>query len=171
MVKWDSVSSDDLAYIAANMREDDKAELYAAHGPDVDIEALLAQSHWQSAESFILRAPSGEPLAILGFVPAPYDSYVAIPWLLGVPNINKHTKGFIRASQAVLDSLLGVKYSYMCNYVHEKHETSIRYLKFLGFQFGEVTTVEDTGENFVYFYQGEREGCLNLLGCDTLLTG
>jgi len=56
-----------------------------------------------------------------------------IPWMIGTNAIEKHKKAFLKACSLIFPALKE-EYSYLENYVDARNTTSIKWLKWLGFE-------------------------------------
>lgn len=88
------------------------------------------------------------PLCVFGLV---LVDEIGVPWALGTNLIKKHTKEFIVRSREVIECYLS-KVDTLTNWVDERNLVSIRWLKFMGFEFYERSAIGINGEAFLKFY-------------------
>lgn len=108
--------------LAPHMREADRQEVYAASGLSPRA-ALLASIHG-SAESWA-GLVNGNLTALFGV-------FGNAPWLLGTDGVSQVPMTFLRGSRVVADRW-SETYGPLENHVDARNETSLRWLKWLGF--------------------------------------
>src|SRR5690606_24772524 len=93
----------------------------------------------------------GEVLAIYGVVSQGATLLTArdhaCVWMLSGTAVEKHKKLFLRASRAVVQTLLR-DYRSLSNVVDARYEKAIRWAKWLGFEVGDPTPLGPQGEMF-----------------------
>lgn len=138
----------DLAYVAQNMRQADREEVYAAAGHTP--EQALVISIFMSEEAVTAVSPDNTPLVIFGISKQSLLSDKGIPWLLGCDEALRYRREFMRQTPKVLETMLE-QYTMLENYVHVKNTISVRWLKRLGFSMDSPITFP-SGEQFMRFY-------------------
>ena len=118
-----------LAHIAANMREADRAEVWAA-GHRTPREALKRAMDL-SAEAWLGYADN-VPAVAWGVAPASLLGETGVPWLLGTEAIERHPLAFLRRCAGALDDLQR-GFLVLRNLVDARNRLSIRWLGWLGF--------------------------------------
>lgn len=128
--------------VALSLREADRREILALH-PD-PYEVLLKSV--DMGESFVVWL-DGVPVGVGGFA---RDGSVTRPWLVGTSAMTRNWVGFAAASRPLFE-LMGRKYESLENWVSTQNSLHRRWLRWLGFQFRETTTVNGTEfQRFVY---------------------
>ena len=82
----------------------------------------------------ILTESKQEVVAIFGAVPTRNNNKIGTIWFLASDLLDKHYTYFLRRNKLWLH-FLEENYEYLCNYITEEHQTSIRWLKWQGFNF------------------------------------
>ena len=140
-------SLDHVLIISQNMREDDLIELEALGHNDPYI-ALnksfdLTKRPWTATLE-------GEPIFMFGVVPISELTGLGSPWLLGTEGITKAKRQFIKECRIYMSMMLE-EYPRLSNCVDCRNEVSIRWLKWLGFEFKEAVRIGVNGEWFYPF--------------------
>ena len=141
-------SSEDVAYIAANMRSADIAEVQAATGREPE-EALL--DGLVASRCPLTFAPQGIPAAIFGVCQDPRNTYIGAPWLLATDEFPKHLRQIATFGPALLCAL-SWDFDYLQNYVDARNTIHIAWIKRLGFNL--TRTVPEFGAEkrpFIHF--------------------
>ena len=98
----------------------------------------------------ILTESKQEVVAIFGAVPTRNNNKIGTIWFLASDLLDKHYTYFLRRNKLWLH-FLEENYDYLCNYITEEHQTSIRWLKWQGFNFSKPTLVKNV--KVLYFYK------------------
>lgn len=148
---------DDCVYIARHMRDDDLMELVAGGNPD----PLACLIHcFETTERPFTGVWDGNPCAMFGIVRTRHRAFrdgaflsrgIGAPWLLGTDAIIEARWQFLRESRKWLD-VVSDGYDYLTNHVHSRNTVHVRWLKWLGFEFG-PDHVYPSGETFHEFYK------------------
>lgn len=118
-----------VIHVAANMREADVQEVYAAHH-HTPFEALRLSVEC-TAEP-MAGTVDGVPMCIFGIGQSTFLSRDGSPWLLGHRELPEHARAFLRMSRNwMLEERM--KYTKLANYVDARNEHSIRWIKWLGY--------------------------------------
>lgn len=120
----------DVEWFEPRLRQADRDELTAASGPDI------ARTLRQAIQSSLGRAYVVEGAALFGFAPIGLLSGTAIPWMVGTPALNRMGRTLNRLGKAYCVETLR-DFPLLVNYVDVRNEASVRWLKRLGFEFGE----------------------------------
>ena len=125
-------TTEDLPYLAKNLREEDKAEIRASSGI-ADVEAVLGLGLLGSRICKTICLPCGTPCGIYGVSDTPVAGLGAI-WLLATPDLLKVQRQFIRESGRELRE---ISKGYRCvyNYADARNIVHHRWLKRCGFTF------------------------------------
>jgi hypothetical protein len=146
----------DCVYIAQHMREADLMEIRAGGHTDP---LLCLMDCFERTEKPFTGVWKGNPCCIFGVSRIRYRMFdqdgrwcpkgIGAPWMLGTDEVNTARWRFLRESRRWLDEVKG-DYDHLWNRVHEKNTMHIRWLKWLGFQFG-GDVVYPSGEVFREF--------------------
>lgn len=151
-VKFRPARYEDVAKVAAHMREIDRKEL-ALMGELQPLEAL--EKSLELSQYCRCIELDGEPVALFG-VRRPFVlSRNGLIWLLGTEELAKMKKSF------VMNSLKYVKEGFeyadrLENYVWIENRLSIRWLKWCGFTFDEPKPYGAKQALFLHFYQEKK---------------
>lgn len=127
-------SEKDMKYLSEHMRGQDVAEVTASHGTNMHyiIKSCVRRSNdaWALLvdKKLMFIAGIGE-VSLLGGVGA--------PWLLGTDLITQHPKIFLRYTRELISEVMQT-HNCLANYVDVRNSAAIRYLKHMGFRFGEA---------------------------------
>lgn len=140
---------EDLAYMAAHMRDMDRLEFRLMSGglPTMDCMHLLQE---RSSKMLVGRW-HGEPVVLYGVTPTTLLSGRGQPWLAATSRVTERqiAKAFLRESRRALAGL-SEGYDYLWNLVHAENAVAIRWLKWLGFTFTGLGAVVQ-GHRFEHF--------------------
>ena len=98
----------------------------------------------------ILTESKQEVVAIFGAVPTRNNNKIGTIWFLASDLLDKHYTYFLRRNKLWLH-FLEENYEYLCNYITEEHQTSIKWLKWQGFNFSKPMLVKNV--KVLYFYK------------------
>ena len=98
----------------------------------------------------ILTESKQEVVAIFGAVPTKNNNKIGTIWFLASDLLDKHYSYFLRRNKLWLH-FLEENYDYLCNYITEEHQTSIKWLKWQGFNFSKPMLVNNV--KVLYFYK------------------
>ncbi len=125
-----SAQTEHIYHIANNMNPADKDECAALGlGP---FKALLDSFH-RSVISWTGMVDD-RPVCMFGVSPIDILGGIGCPWLLGTDELKKHAKTFMKLNRLYVPKMLDL-FPVLSNYVDVRHETAIRWLKWLGFRF------------------------------------
>ncbi len=131
--------------IARRMRQADRDEIAAASGRSPGSALVFSLRKSSAAWTAIV---DGQPEVMFGVGDINILAGVGAPWLLGTDAVEKHYIQFLRKSVSFRDQLLA-RYSVLRNFVDARNKASIRWLKWLGFQFSEP--IDFRGHPFFMF--------------------
>lgn len=137
----------DFMHVAENMREADKIEVFELNA-STPMQALT-QSANTSDITCVVRL-NGEPVVILGVGSLSLATKRGIPWLLGTDEVYRNAPLFMHMTKKIFP-VISRNYSYLTNVIHEDNKQSERWLKFMGFEFGEAQPVGWRGAKFKVF--------------------
>ena len=122
---------DDVAYIAARMRKEDREECFANAGSS-PIQSLF-EGYFTSKPCMTAISRHGYPMAMYG-VSRVSDMSASI-WMLGCENMLKDTRDkyeFLRQSRIELKKLQKL-YPVLFNYIDARNTVHLRWLLYMGF--------------------------------------
>ena len=154
----DSVITD-ADYIAANMRQQDIDEL-AASGTRTPLQ-VLRESITDSIMCWTTLV-NDRPAFVWGVVPMCMISGVGSIWMLGTDDLKLVRKQFIKYTPAYLEHILAA-FPLIYNEVDTRNTVAIRWLKWLGFTFGDIRENPHSGVPFQYFEMRRIEPCASQL--------
>ena len=121
---------DDAVQISHMLRQRDVDEIYASHGM-TPLDGVTLSFH-NSVRCWVTTL-DGVPLAIYGVAPSDHPKY-GVPWLLATDELHRHRKALLSQSRFGLQEMHKL-FPFLTNFVDERNEDSIKYLKWLGFEF------------------------------------
>lgn len=124
-----SATLSDAAYVADNMREDDRLEVWASSRSDATTAVLRSVS--VSTHAWV-GYYDGRPVCVFGVAPLSMVSGEGTPWLLGTDELVRRPRAFLRRCHRYVAEMLAV-YPILTNYVHDGNEASKAWLGWLGF--------------------------------------
>lgn len=119
----------DVPWLAPYLRRSDVEEIQASHGLK-PLEAL--QQSYDCSDICQVLTVNEWPLCMFGR--APITDKAASIWMLGTSMLWKHRKELLRRTKDQVD-LLHDRFPVLFNYVDERNEASIRWLKWAGARF------------------------------------
>jgi len=142
-----SVVESDLQYLANNLRASDIAEIRASHdqSPEQALRFSAGRSTWCAA---VLH--KGKPVAIFGLVPDDKADCAASVWFLATDGLLGMWATFLRLSRKIIETMLE-KYPFLYNFVDDRNEKSIIWLKWCGATIDEPRPYGAAGLPFRFF--------------------
>lgn len=119
----------DAAALAADLRDQDAAELAAAGVRDA--RAVIEQSVRASTKCWTAEA-DGRLLCIFGVTPLDLLGGLGAPWLLGTPALLQHRRAVVALTPRYIEQMLR-GYSHLLNHVHTDNTVSRAWLRRVGF--------------------------------------
>lgn len=129
------------------LRRADRDEIEALTGRNP--RAVLVESVEASAKAWAGLA-DGTLVCLFGVVPKSLVGITGIPWLLGSDDVCAYSRQFLRRNRAYVDVMLA-DFPYLINVVDARNAVSIRWLKWLGFRFGQPVPMGVRGLPFIPF--------------------
>ena len=120
----------DLEWIAHNLRDADRREVWAASHSLPD--QAVGRSVEVSRDTARVGRADGEPVCLFGVAAETVLSRVGSPWLLGTDAVQMHARAFLRLNRAYMKELRR-DYDFLANYVDLRNTQAIRWLEWLGF--------------------------------------
>lgn len=147
MITMLPATEDDARELAPLLRAEDRAEISALSGRDPA--GLLVESVAASWESTTYRA-DGALICIGGVAPLSLIGSTGVPWLMGTDLVPVHRKAFMRHSREAMPRWLA-RFPILRNVVDARYAEAIRWLRWLGFRFGDPVIVGVAGLPFLPF--------------------
>lgn len=121
-----------VTHIGENMRQADADEIRA-----LGLEPMVGvwQAFRASSHAWTLRV-NGEPVCVFGLVPTNLLGRTALIWLLGTDGVPSNARSFVAACRPSLEKCLEL-YDHLYNWVDVRHSASLRWLKWMGFEFSD----------------------------------
>lgn len=129
------------------VRQADRDEITEALGiPMVDALRECATGACKSSKLVV----GGEVVVVFGDTVHSLHGRIGVPWMIGTVNIEKHRREFLQACRPEIDEML-TRHSVLINYVDARNVTAIRWLRWLGFEFGPAEPYGPLGMMFQPF--------------------
>jgi hypothetical protein len=140
------VTSADIDYVAAHMRQADENECKAVAGMHKKLALLLSCEI--AEEKHTLVSPKGEPVGICGLAPGagPDDKQV---WMLGTTSLPRYKTLFLRESRVWFEEKAS-RYL-LWNVVDARNTLHVKWLKWLGCNFHGQTESPYTRTPLLHF--------------------
>ena len=149
-IKVRTAVPDDAESLAPRLRGADRNEIHAVLG-NIDAVAWLRQGIVVSTPCLAVTDQSGLLLALFGANPGEHGE--GRVWLLGTPELFLHRFAAGRVSKHWL-AILHAHYKVLWNYVDERNEAHVRWLRWCGFEL--THRIEDFGVEHRPFYRFEK---------------
>ena len=147
--------------LAPHMKQADREEVKAASGLE-PLEVLLKSLELSEKAYAILE--KDEVIALGGL--APLTEHIGIPWALTSNKIALYPKQFCRIAKELIKGF-HKSYPLLSNFCDAQNTTTIRWLKWCGFQF--VATIPEFGVIKTPFLQFESKLCLKVKCSELIL--
>ncbi|MBY3320706.1 MULTISPECIES: phage protein Gp13 family protein [Rhizobium] len=141
---------EDVTYLAPRLREADRQELLAAGAPGP--EQSLRDGLMLSKNCISVVDDEDRAVAMFGVCPSPVEGLGYI-WLLGSDDIKQNKTRFLRRSKQWVDTF-HQDFTVLTNYVDQRNEVHITWLRWLGFKF--LRIVNAPGPGNLPFYEFAR---------------
>lgn len=139
----------DCPIIAANMREEDRLEIFYSSGSS-PLEAL--QRGLRLSEICKVIVINEEPVAMFGIGRNTLQPYIGIPWMLATPELSRIKKSFLRRVRGELHKL-SFGFRVLANSVWSGNSVHILWLKWMGFTVQDTRPVTHNGQLFYAFWK------------------
>lgn len=138
--------------VAANIRDADRAELWTSSRGD-PLAAILRGM--ESSPEPLAAIYDGEPACVFGVWPFSALGGMGAAWMLGSRVLERHgaQRELLRLSQPVADYWQDQFPTLLYNFVDERNTSAIRWLRWLGFEFGDPIPYGVDGLPFLPFYK------------------
>lgn len=122
-----------VASLATRCRPEDAREFWCASGQTPG-HALMDGFRSGSA---MCGLADDLPLCAFGVSSASLlGGKTGVPWMIGTVDLDRHAAGFLRRCRPVVESMFS-EFEVLSNYVDASNVRAIRWLKWLGFEFGQ----------------------------------
>ena len=140
-------TSKDIPYLAANLREADRREIYAATGGTP--KRSLTDAFLFPNNGIWVVTCFGKPEGIFG-VGKTRNPEIGCPWMLATDKLVKYPHYFLRRSREWVNRF-SFEFPVLVNFVHAENGLHIRWLKWCGFRF--VALHEEYGHSAAPFWE------------------
>lgn len=123
----------DILPIAVNMRDEDAKEVYDIHFHSPYTALRLGIE--ARGESWTIVV-DGVPIGIVGVSKRSLLGNIGTPWLLGTDKLTASNRLFLKYSKFILKNM-GEGYDRLENYKSVENTSTIKWLRYLGFEFDE----------------------------------
>ena len=122
----------DVAIIAGDMREADKAEVWASSHSE-PAEALRKGLYYPGSKTNSICLANGVPVGMYGVVPTPVPG-LGVIWMLAANRIQTISRQFLRESKERIDEI-AQGYSVIYNLTDARNKVHHRWIDWAGFKF------------------------------------
>lgn len=140
------VSVEDVPAILLIVRQADVDEITEALGIPMERALIDAVTGSLNARKIVI---DGEVVAVFGDAIHSILGSVGVPWLISTIHVEKHARAFLKVCKPEVQGML-TRHRHLMNYVDARNTSAIRWLKWLGFDFGEAAPY---GARRFLFYQ------------------
>lgn len=144
-VTFRAPTESDIDYLAENMREMDVRECRLVGGSSP--REALAEGVKGSLWAYVAEI-DGKPVCLFGVASDGLLGDEGAPWMLSVEGIERHARTLLVCAPRFVRSMTET-FERLANVVHADNRSAIRFLKWCGFEFGEVLIFG--GERFFVF--------------------
>lgn len=120
----------DILGVSRIVRQADRDEIEGALQTPIE-QALREGALGYKASKIVM---DGKVLAVFG--DAPHSEGVGVPWLISTVHVTRHPKAFLQVCKPEIEEML-TRSELLINFVDVRNTTAIRWLTWLGFEFGE----------------------------------
>lgn len=135
-----------LEAVAANARPEDRAEFIAASG----CTPLQVLERGAALSTCWAGLVDDEPVCVFGVSPVSTLTGIGCPWMVATPAMERQPRALMRASRVVMDDFRS-RYTWLTNFVDNRNQKAIDWLRWLGFSIGEPQPVGRDGALFRRF--------------------
>lgn len=139
------VSVDEAEEIAAIVRQADVDEITEALGIPMDHALRMCFGGSLKASKIVV---DGKVVAVFG--DCIHDREIGVPWLISTIHVERHAKAFLKVCKPEVQEML-TRRPVLMNYVDQRNTQAVRWLKWLGFRFGEAIPYGPKGLPFFPF--------------------
>ena len=128
------ISIAELPAIASIVRQADIDEITEALGIPMEQALYDAVLGSLNAKKIVV---DGEVVAVFGDAVYSLLGSVGVPWLISTVHVERHARAFLKVCKPEVQGML-TRQRHLINYVDARNTSAIRWLKWLGFDFGEA---------------------------------
>ncbi len=128
------VSPEDIPEILRDVRQADIDEIVEGLGVSLESELFDGITDSLNARKIVVN---GHIVAVFGDAVHSVLGSVGVPWLISTIHVEKHAKAFLKVCKPEVQGML-TRHRHLINYVDARNTAAIRWLKWLGFHFGEA---------------------------------
>jgi len=150
MLTFHRVDFPNALWIADNLRPEDARELETATG--LSAQEAVFRSLASSSYAY-MSAWNGTPHSLFGVAQDPQVPNAGIVWMVGTREIERSPIATYKEAKKFLP-VLHKEFPLLWNRVDNRNTLHIKWLKALGFTFGDTEQVN--GQDFTYFYRLSR---------------
>lgn len=126
------VSIDDIAQILPIVRQADIDEITEALGIPMEQALHDAITGSLNAKQIVV---DGKVVAVFGDAVHSILGSIGVPWLISTVYVEQHARAFLKVCKPEVHGML-TRHQHLVNYVDARNTSAIRWLKWLGFDFG-----------------------------------
>lgn len=141
------VTADDVPAILPLVRQADIDEITEALGIPMEEALLDAVTDSLNAKKIVVN---GQVVAVFGDATHSILGSIGIPWLISTVHVEHNARAFLRVCKPEVQGML-TRHHHLINYVDARNTAAIRWLKWLGFEFGPATPYGPKGFPFYPF--------------------
>ncbi|KIQ60178.1 hypothetical protein [Pseudomonas fluorescens] len=141
------VTAEDVPDILPLVRQADIDEITEALGIPMEEALLDAVTDSLNAKKIVV---DGQVVAVFGDAIHNILGSIGIPWLISTVHVERHARAFLKVCKPEVQGML-TRHNHLINYVDARNTAAIRWLKWLGFEFGPATPYGPKGFPFYPF--------------------
>nr|BDD44392.1 hypothetical protein 8 [Deltaproteobacteria bacterium] len=134
--------------LSLELRDADKAEVKASGGFTTKEALFYSLQQTRAKHTYVVEDGEGKIIGAFGLATLSSQKLCAFPWFLASDEIQKYKKTFTREARKIIERWLE-EYFELRNFVSVENVLSTKWLKSLGFTFGEPSTLHD-GKTLFY---------------------
>ncbi len=138
---------DDVPTILPDVRQADIDELHEALGLDMELALRECATGSLKAQKIVVE---GKVVAVFGDAVHSVLGSIGVPWLISTNHVEHHPRAFLKVCKPEVADML-TRHRHLINYVDARNTKAIRWLKWLGFEFGEPALYGAKGFPFYPF--------------------
>ena len=128
------IEPEDIAAILRDVRQADIDEIVEGLGVSLENELADGIAGSLNARKIVV---DGHIVAIFGDAVHSVLGSIGVPWLISTVHVERHARAFLKVCKPEVQGML-TRHRHLFNYVDARNTAAIRWLKWLGFDFGEA---------------------------------
>ena len=128
------IEPEDIPAILRDVRQADIDEIVEGLGVSLERELLSGINDSLNARKIVV---DGHIVAVFGDAVHSLLGSVGVPWLISTNHVERHARAFLKVCKPEVQGML-TRHRHLINYVDARNTSAIRWLKWLGFDFGEA---------------------------------